>query len=249
MTRASRRATRLMLAVVLAVAGCSGYRIVRDGAVQASAADKLKRKLVAIRGLAFKTPVPVVAVSAEDARGMLEREIRHDFEPGELATISRVYVALGLLPAGTDLEQAFLDLYSAQLAGFYDPVDRRMVLVNEALRTGGVTSADRECAPTRPRRRAGAGTRADPCAAGPALRARHRPRRGRRGRRAAREARGVRRRRDLGRIRRSARQAPSRDCGEPRPQARERRRADHARTIPTSRHSFARASCSSTWPA
>ena len=141
MTRASRRATRLMLAVVLAVAGCSGYRIVRDGAVQASAADKLKRKLVAIRGLAFKTPVPVVAVSAEDARGMLEREIRHDFEPGELATISRVYIALGLLPAGTDLEQAFLDLYSAQLAGFYDPVDRRMVLVNEALRTGGVTSA------------------------------------------------------------------------------------------------------------
>jgi hypothetical protein len=140
MTSASRLATRLMLAVVL-VAGCSGYRIVRDGAVQERAADALKRKLVAIRGLAFTTPVPIVAVSAADARGMLERELRHDFEPGELATIGRVYAALGLVPAGTDLEASFLDLYSAQLAGFYDPIERRMVLVDEALRTGGFTSA------------------------------------------------------------------------------------------------------------
>jgi hypothetical protein len=85
--------------------------------------------------------VPLVAVSATEARGMLEREVRHQFTPGEWATIGRVYIALGLLPAGTDLEQAFLDLYSAQLAGFYDPVDRRMVLVNEALRTGFFTSA------------------------------------------------------------------------------------------------------------
>jgi hypothetical protein len=72
---------------------------------------------------------------------MLERELRGQFEPGELATISRAYVALGLVPAGTDLERAFLDLYSTQLAGFYDPIDRRMVLVNEALRTGFFTSA------------------------------------------------------------------------------------------------------------
>ncbi len=141
MTPASRHATRLMLAVVLAVAGCSGYRIVRDGAVQESAANALKRKLVAIRGLTFTMPVPIVAVSAADARGMLERELRHDFEPGELATIGRVYAALGLVPEGTDLEASFLDLYGSQLAGFYDPIERRMVLVNEALRTGGFTSA------------------------------------------------------------------------------------------------------------
>jgi hypothetical protein len=93
-------------------------------------------KLVAIRGLAFRTPVPLVAVSATETRAMLEREVHHEFAPGELAAIGRVYVALGLLPAGSDLEQSFLDLYSSQLAGFYDPVDRRMVLVTEALRTG-----------------------------------------------------------------------------------------------------------------
>ena len=138
MSRASRRATGVVIALAM-LSGCSGYRLVRNGAVQASAADKIKTKLVAIRGLAFRSPVPLVAVSATEARAMLEREVRHQFTPGEWATIGRVYSALGLLPAGTDLEQTFLDLYSSQLAGFYDPVDRRMVLVNDALRTGVFT--------------------------------------------------------------------------------------------------------------
>lgn len=128
------------LAVVLAlVSGCGPFRVVRDGAVQPSAAEKIKRKLVRIRGLEFREDVPLVAVDAAAARALLEREVREQFEPGELARIARVYVALGLLPPGTDLERAFVDLFSAQIAGFYDPVDRRMVLVNEALETRGFT--------------------------------------------------------------------------------------------------------------
>ncbi len=140
---APRRAPRVsrgapwLLAAALCVSACSGYRIVRDGAVQTGAAEKLTQRLVAVRGLTFKQPVPLVAVGATEARGMLEREIRHEFEPGQLATIGRVYQALGLLPAGGDLERSYLDLLSTQLAGFYDPTERRMVLVNEALKTTG----------------------------------------------------------------------------------------------------------------
>jgi hypothetical protein len=144
-TPARRRAARpsahaIFIALALLLpAGCSGYRIVRDGAVQSGAADKLKRKLVAIRGLAFETPVPVVAVGAAEARAMLEDELRREFSADELATIGRVYAGLGLVPAGTDLEEAFLEIYGTQLAGFYDPIERRMVLVNEALRTDTLT--------------------------------------------------------------------------------------------------------------
>lgn len=134
----SRRAAAC--AVVLAViSGCGPFRVVRDGVVQTSAAESVKRKLVRIRGLDFRENVPLVAVDAAEARVLLEREVRQQFEPGELARIGRVYAALGLLPAGSDLERAFVDLYSAQIAGFYDPVERRMVLVNEALRTSGFT--------------------------------------------------------------------------------------------------------------
>jgi hypothetical protein len=138
MIRPSRRATWLALALAV-LSGCSGYRLVREGAVQSGPADGIKRKLVAIRGLGFRNPVPVVAVSATAARRMLEREVERRFAPGELATVGRVYAALGLVPPGTDLEQAVLALYGSQLAGFYDPVTRQMVLVNEALRTGFFT--------------------------------------------------------------------------------------------------------------
>jgi hypothetical protein len=140
MSRASRRATCLALALGL-LSACAPFRLVRDGKVEVDAANAIKAKLVKRRGLAFREDVPLVAVDAVDARRMLERELRHEFEPGQLATIARVYVALGLLPPGTDLEQAFVDLYGAQLAGFYDPIERRMVLVNEALRTSGLTRA------------------------------------------------------------------------------------------------------------
>lgn len=123
MTRAPRRVTAGFLGIALAVAlahvtGCGSFRVVRNGAVQPGAADKVKRKLVRIRGLEFQDDVPLVAVDAAEARAVLEREVRQQFEPGELARIGRVYVALGLLPAGTDLERAFVDLYSAQIAGF-----------------------------------------------------------------------------------------------------------------------------------
>ncbi len=139
MIRGRRRATAWCAVVVALVCGCGPFRVIRDGAVQPSAAEKIKRKLVRIRGLEFRDDVPLVAVDAAEARALLEREVREQFEPGELARIGRVYVALGLLPAGTDLERAFVDLYSAQVAGFYDPIDRRMVLVSEALETRGFT--------------------------------------------------------------------------------------------------------------
>ncbi len=71
------RAAGLAVAMVL-LTGCTGYRLIRDGAVQPNAADKIKAKLVAIRGLGFQRPVPVIAVSATEARGMLEEEIKHN---------------------------------------------------------------------------------------------------------------------------------------------------------------------------
>lgn len=140
MSRAPRRAAWALVALALA-SGCGGYRLVRNGAVDVGAAEKIKAKLVGVRGLSFREPVPVTAVDATEARAMLVREIEHQFDPGELAAIGRVYVALGLLPAGTDLERAFLDLYGSAIAGFYDPVERRMVLVSDALTTGFFTRA------------------------------------------------------------------------------------------------------------
>jgi hypothetical protein len=127
------RAAALVLAgCALVAASCAPYRVLRAGQVNATAAARVKAKLVTLRGLRFSSAVPVQAVTAEEARKLLERELRAQYSVDELARLSRVYVALGLLPQGSDLERAYLELYAHQVAGFYDPIERRMVLVENA---------------------------------------------------------------------------------------------------------------------
>jgi len=128
-----KRAAALALLSTLALSGCASYRLVHDGQINPKPAERVKAKLVAARGLTFRQPVPVEAVTVAEARTMLERELHAQYNSQELATLSRIYAMLGLVPAGTDLEHAYLELYSAQIAGFYDPIERRMVLVEDAV--------------------------------------------------------------------------------------------------------------------
>ena len=127
------------LVVLLALVSCANYRLVRDGTIQTSDAEDVKARLVAIRGLRFQQPVPLAAVTSAEARTILEEELRRQYRSSDLATFSRIYQALGLLPPDTDLERSFLDLYAGQLAGFYDPIDRRMVMVSDSLDGGLMT--------------------------------------------------------------------------------------------------------------
>lgn len=128
----TRAAVFALAGCALVASSCASYRVIRAGQVNTTAAARVKAKLVTIRGLRFESAVPVEAVSADKARKMLERELRAQYSVEELARLSRVYVALGLLPQGSDLERAYLELYSHQVAGFYEPIDRRMVLVENA---------------------------------------------------------------------------------------------------------------------
>ena len=134
-----RRALGLALVCALATSGCASYRLVHAGQVNAGPAERIKAKLVATRGLTFHQPVPMQAVTTAEARTMLERELHAQYSTEELATLSRIYALLGLVPPGTDLEHAYLELYGQQIAGFYDPIDRRMVLVEDAVAPGITT--------------------------------------------------------------------------------------------------------------
>lgn len=129
------RTVVVVIAVTTAFAGsgCASYRLIRAGEVNAKSAARIEQKLVATRGLHFQSRVPLQVVSVDEARTMLERELHTQYTSEELAKLSRIYATLGLVPPGTNLERAFLDLYGQQVAGFYDPIERRMVLVEGAI--------------------------------------------------------------------------------------------------------------------
>jgi hypothetical protein len=134
-----RAAAVVSVGGALIMSGCGPYHLVRAGQVNTNAAGRIQAKLVRVRGLTFQSQVPLQAATADEARTTLERELHAQYTSDELAKLSRVYGALGLVPPGTNLERAYLDLYSHQVAGFYDPIDRRMVLVEGAITPDLVT--------------------------------------------------------------------------------------------------------------
>lgn len=79
--------------------------------------------------------------SPEELRAYLQAELDRQYSPDELSALSRVYAKLGLLPANVQLGDALLKLYTAQVAGFYDPHAGKLFLVSPGAPSPGVLTS------------------------------------------------------------------------------------------------------------
>ena len=89
------------------------------------AAQRIARDLTPLveraSGLTFRRP-PVISVrTREQVRQYLDRKIAQELPPAEVAAYERTYRAFRLVGDTLDLRRLMLDLYSEQVAGFYDP--------------------------------------------------------------------------------------------------------------------------------
>src|SRR5438093_365647 len=134
---AVRRAAGLLLVLAL-VAGCASRRLVRHGQVNEDALETVRRGLMALRGLAFTTPVPVLALSREGIGAVVKDEMEQSYTPGDIEHAEAVYTRLGLLPPGTKLRPALERLYQQEGAGFYDPRTKRLVVAESIPGAPGV---------------------------------------------------------------------------------------------------------------
>jgi hypothetical protein len=112
----------------LVLPACS-YTIVRDGEINQRAASRIEHGLERIRGLQFTSRVPMEVKSADELRTYLRAELERQYAPEEIRGLQRVYERLGLLAPGVNLGEALLKLYTAQIAGFYDPQVGKLFLV------------------------------------------------------------------------------------------------------------------------
>jgi len=130
-----RRAIRLRgwLVLLPLVAPACSYSIVRHGEINQSAATKIEQGIQDVRGLKFRTPVPMEVKSPEELRQYLEAEIARQYTPEQVRGLQRVYERIGLLAPGLDLGEALVKLYTAQIAGFYDPQAATLFLVPSGL--------------------------------------------------------------------------------------------------------------------
>jgi hypothetical protein len=128
-----RRAVLTLMA--LALFGCA-YQLVHSGAVDDAKVARIETELQQVRELSFTKPVPLVVESQKEAQRDIEAQLAHEVSDEEFGLAGRAGSLIGLYPAGIDLKQETLKLLDEQVAGFYDPDSKRMILVNGTIEAG-----------------------------------------------------------------------------------------------------------------
>ena len=117
----SRTLAAAAVAVALTLA-CRGepVRAQRDAGL-AHLVDSLKPAVERAAGLRFKRTPNSALRSREQVRKYLIAKLRQELPPERVRGVEAAYRLLGMLPDTLDLERLLVDLYSEQVAGFYDP--------------------------------------------------------------------------------------------------------------------------------
>ncbi len=98
----------------------------------------VKKRLGEVRGLPFKSEVPILFETTESLQERLDTDLKEELGDRKREDISLAYSKLGLLPSGVDLRSTLLGFYSSQAEGFYNP------------KTGAIVLVERENRPAKP---------------------------------------------------------------------------------------------------
>lgn len=84
-----------------------------------------------IRGQEFDKAVPPNIYNREELGKEMQRMMEEEYTAEELELMDGSYKAFGLVPASVDCKQLVTKLLTEEVAGFYDPDSKRMVLIVE----------------------------------------------------------------------------------------------------------------------
>jgi hypothetical protein len=94
--------------------------------------DSLRPVVERSTGLVFRAPTRSAMKSREEVHDFLLEKLRQEFPPERQEGVESVYRLLGLLPDSINLKSLLLDLYTEQVAGFYDPASHTLFGVRGA---------------------------------------------------------------------------------------------------------------------
>jgi hypothetical protein len=126
-----RTTVAIAIASALALAGCA-YSLISGGQVNETHAGTVEQGIQGIRQLNFKQHVPVVLKTPDEVEQMVIADLKRDYSDAQLNADGKAGSMLGLFPPGIDLKAETVKLLKSQIAGFYDPHEKEMVLVNGA---------------------------------------------------------------------------------------------------------------------
>ena len=113
---------RFLLTAILGVAACRGTPPgASNEAVMTRLVDSLRVPVERATGLTFKTTPRSAIRSRRQVRDYLVRKLDEELPPSKLRGMEAAYRLFGLLPDTLGLRSLLLDLYTEQVAGYYDP--------------------------------------------------------------------------------------------------------------------------------
>jgi hypothetical protein len=117
-----RGAGRVLLMLAAAILSCRGEkrRTVQD-ATLARLVDSLRQPVERAAGLRFKTPPRSAMRSRAQVRAYLLGKLDDELPPARMRGMEAAYRLFGMLPDTLSLRALLLELYTEQVAGYYDP--------------------------------------------------------------------------------------------------------------------------------
>jgi hypothetical protein len=119
---------RMLLTWVCLLAGCRGAP--PGGTTQQEEltriVDSLRPAVERATALQFRGPITSAFRDRAQLREFLIDKLGEDFPPEREEGTAAVYRLLGLIPDSLDLRALLVDLYTEQVAGFYDPATRTL---------------------------------------------------------------------------------------------------------------------------
>ena len=98
--------------------------------------NEIEQQVSAIRGLKLENAIPRKLLTEEELQATVENDFFKDYSAEDAASDARVLSLLGLLPRDFDLLSFYQQLYSEQIAGYYDDELKAMFVVKNSGFTG-----------------------------------------------------------------------------------------------------------------
>lgn len=93
-------------------------------------AEAIQAVVARIRGLEFKHAVKKGIQGKEKLRALVLEELAKDLPDEKLRGLEKSYAKIGFIPHGLDLKATLVDLYTEQIAGFYNPERKELFLIH-----------------------------------------------------------------------------------------------------------------------
>jgi hypothetical protein len=123
----------MLFVLVGSLAGCRGAAPTtsRTGLLQ-HLVDSLRTPVEQATGLTFRVSPRVAVRSRQQVRAYLIRKLDEQLPPARMGGLETAYRLFGLLPDTLQLRTLLVDLYTEQVAGYYDPDSATLFAVADA---------------------------------------------------------------------------------------------------------------------